>query len=146
MLSICRRSELCPCEGELANYRCSLHTSYLPDPRLRGLRILIVEDAPAVADALQYLLEDIGMVVVGPASTPHAAEQLLSEQPQLAVVDMQLGDHTGDALIKRLRAIKVPVLAMSGSVELLARSGKVATLQKPFSGQELLEAVLQLVP
>ena len=103
-----------------------MHSPELPNPLgLRGVRVLVVEDMSAVADALQYLLEDNGMVVVGPASTPGAAEQLFSEHPQLALVDM---------------------LAMSGSAELLARSSKVATLQKPFSGQELLRAVHQLVP
>ena len=43
-----------------------------------GLRVLIVEDAPAVADALQYVLEDIGTVVVGRATTADIAEQLLA--------------------------------------------------------------------
>jgi CheY-like chemotaxis protein len=124
-----------------------MHSPELPNPLgLRGVRVLVVEDMSAVADALQYLLEDNGMVVVGPASTPGAAEQLFSEHPQLALVDMQLGGDTGYALIQRLHGINVPVLAMSGSAELLARNSKVATLQKPFSGQELLRAVHQLVP
>ena len=61
---------------------------------LRGVRVLVVEDTPAVADALQYLLEEVGMVVVGPASTPGAAEQLFAEHPQVALVDMHLEGHT----------------------------------------------------
>jgi CheY-like chemotaxis protein len=110
------------------------------------LRVLVVEDAPAVTNALQGFLEDFGMFVVGPVSTPDAAERLLTEQPpDLALVDMHLGGHTGYALIERLRQVKVPVVAISGSAELPAEGPSVATLQKPFSGRELLTALCQLV-
>jgi len=70
---------------------------------LRGLCVLEVEDAPAVVKALQNLLEDFGMVVVGPVSTPDAAVQLLDEHPpDLALVDMHLDGHSGYALVERM--------------------------------------------
>ena len=113
---------------------------------LRGLRILVVEDAPAVVNALQTILEDFGMLIVGPVSTPDAAVQLLAEHPpDLALVDMHLDGQTGYAVVERMRQVKVPVVAMSGSVELPAEGPCVATLQKPFSGQELLTTLRNLV-
>jgi CheY-like chemotaxis protein len=111
-----------------------------------GLRVLVVEDTAAVAYALQYLLEEVGMVVVGPASTVDAAERLLVDKPHLALVDMHLDeDQSGHAFVCRLRDLDVPVIAISGSAELLAKSPNVARLQKPFSGRELLEAIHRLV-
>jgi DNA-binding response OmpR family regulator len=119
-------------------------TSIIPNTAaLRGLRVLIVEDTPAVAGALRYLLEDLGLVVVGPAATLSAAEDLLAVRPHAAVVDMHLQGETGFAFVQRLRAINVPVLAISGSV--LASNPSFATLQKPFSGDQFLAAVCRLV-
>jgi DNA-binding response OmpR family regulator len=111
---------------------------------LRGMRVLVAEDSPAVAGALQILLQEFGMLVIGPVATIHGAEELLAERPQLAVVDMHLGSATGYGLVVQLRALDVPVLAISGSAELPAQSRGVVTLQKPFSGQELLAALSQL--
>ena len=123
---------------------CTTYVANADD--LRGLRILVVEDAPAVVNALQTFLEDFGMVVVGPVSTPDAAVQLLAEHPpDLALVDMHLDAHTGYAVVERMRQVKVPVVAMSGSVELPAEGPCVATLQKPFSGQELLATLRHVV-
>jgi DNA-binding response OmpR family regulator len=113
---------------------------------LRGVRVLVVEDTPAVASALQVLMEETGMIVLGPVATSDAAKELLAERPQLAVVDMHLGRATSYGLVEQLRARGVPVLAISGSAELPARSGGVVTLQKPFGGQELLAALSQLAP
>jgi CheY-like chemotaxis protein len=113
---------------------------------LQGMRVLIVEDAPAVGKALQSLLEDFGMVVVGPVATPGAAERVLAEQsPDLALVDMHLSGHTGYALADRMRRAGMPLVVISGSAELPAEEPCLATLQKPFSGQELLRALHQVV-
>jgi CheY-like chemotaxis protein len=112
-----------------------------------GLRVLIVEDAPVVARALQDFLEDLGMIVVGPASSRAAAERLLAiDSPDLALVDMHLGDTTRGALVTRLLVEKVPVLAVSGSTQLPNEGPKLAALQKPFTGSELLQALRKLLP
>lgn len=113
---------------------------------LRGLRILIVEDAQAVVNALQTFLEDFGMVIVGPVSNPHAAMQLLAERPpDVALIDMHLDGDTGYALVERMSEVNVPVVAMSGSAALPAGGPSIATLQKPFSGHELLTTLQQVV-
>jgi CheY-like chemotaxis protein len=93
-----------------------MHHTNVPDALgLRGLRVLVVEDAPAAVNALKNFLEDSGPVLVGTVSTPDAAERLLAEQPpDLALVDMHLGGHTGYTLVERMRQVKVPVIAISG--------------------------------
>src|SRR5215831_10569868 len=70
---------------------------------LRGLRVLIVEDSYVVARAIQSLLEEMGMVVVGPVATSIDAERLLIERsPELAVVDIHLKGEMSFNLIDRL--------------------------------------------
>jgi len=113
---------------------------------LRGLRVLVVEDAAAVADALRNLLLDVGMIVVGSVATPGDAERHLAEQlPDLALVDLHLLGGTGEALVARLRAARVPVVVISGFALLPSEISGVATLHKPFSGVELLSTLCQLI-
>jgi ActR/RegA family two-component response regulator len=58
---------------------------------LTGKRVLVVEDTWVVAEALQCLLEEAGLVVAGPSAAVADAERLVSEKvPQLAVVDLKL--------------------------------------------------------
>jgi DNA-binding response OmpR family regulator len=109
---------------------------------LRGLRVIVVEDSYAVARALQCLLEEIGMVVMGPVATSTDAQRLLVERsPDLAIVDIHLKGETSFNLIDRLHRAGVPVLAMSGSAAHSTVSSASVVLQKPFSGSDLLAAL-----
>ena len=55
---------------------------------LRGLRVLLVEDSPVVADALKQHLELLGATVVGPAATTaEAKEVIMGSRPDAALVD-----------------------------------------------------------
>ena len=108
--------------------------------RLRGIRVLIVEDTWAVADALRSLLAEADMLVVGPVANAADAQRLLSEQAlQLAVVDVNLKEGSAVGLINRLSESGVSVVAISGlPAHALPSAGFAAILQKPFSGPELL--------
>jgi DNA-binding response OmpR family regulator len=65
-------------EGDVASY-------------LHGLRVMVVEDTWVVASAVQAILEENEMVVLGPAATIAAADHLLSgQEPELALVDIKL--------------------------------------------------------
>jgi hypothetical protein len=44
---------------------------------LRGLRVLLVEDSPAVADALKQHPELLGATVAGPAATAAEAREII---------------------------------------------------------------------
>jgi len=109
---------------------------------LRGLRVLIVEDSYVVASAIQSLLEEIGMVVVGPVASSTDAERLLVERsPELAIVDIHLKGEKSFNLIDHLHETGIPVLAMSGLAAHTTVAGASAVLQKPFGGSDLLAAL-----
>jgi DNA-binding NtrC family response regulator len=110
---------------------------------LKGVRVLVVEDAWHVAKAMKAMLERLGMSVVGPTATTAEARRLIAvNHPRLALVDMNLkGEMAGD-LIDELHAQGTPVIIVSGySVPAVAKEKVVACLQKPYSGDELITAM-----
>jgi len=114
---------------------------------LKGLRILLVEDAWHVGEALKAELVSLGAEVTGPAATVAEAEWLLSEgTPDLALVDMYLREgELADGLIDRLNGKDVSVVLISAYEERPALATKVTSfLRKPFTSLQLL-ATLQPV-
>jgi two-component system, response regulator PdtaR len=110
---------------------------------LKGIRVLVVEDAWHVAKALKSALEQVGMDVSGPAATTAEARRLIGEQlPCLAVVDVNLKREMACGLIDELHDQGVAVVVVSGYASPPVAAEKVAAiLQKPFSGSELLVAL-----
>ena len=112
--------------------------------RLRGRSVLIVEDNGVVAQAVETLLQDAGMVIAGTASTAIDGERLARGRvPQLAVVDFQLGNDVAFDLVDHLHDLGVRVIVVSGLPICSPRlANAAAVLQKPFTGQELLGALV----
>ena len=68
-----------------------------------ALRLLIVDDNQRFLEAARDLLEREGMTVVGVASTSSDALRYANElQPDVALVDIVLGDESGVDLAQRL--------------------------------------------
>jgi len=66
-------------------------------------RVLIVDDHPAVRFGLRLLLEREGLTVAGEADCMAAARQLAADsRPDLAIVDLSLGDEDGLELLAEL--------------------------------------------
>jgi DNA-binding response OmpR family regulator len=81
---------------------------------LRGVRVLLVEDSWTIVNALECLLEDVGMVIAGVAATAADAERLASEHsPQLAVVDLKLRGNMAFGLIVEFPSLWSPGLRRS---------------------------------
>jgi DNA-binding NtrC family response regulator len=100
---------------------------------LAGKRVLVVEDTWVVANSLQSLLEEAGLVVFGPSATIADAERLVSEQvPQLAVVDLKLNGEMAHDFIDCLHDRGVSVVVVSGLVS-KPPAKAAAILQKTFS-------------
>jgi DNA-binding NtrC family response regulator len=113
--------------------------------RLRGSRVLIVEDSWYITKALESLLEEVGMVIAGAAATTSDAERLAREcAPKVAVVDVKLRDGMAFDLIDHLHDLGVSVVVVSGFSTFSTPLGRVtAILQKPFEGGELLGALVR---
>jgi two-component system, NarL family, nitrate/nitrite response regulator NarL len=70
-----------------------------------ALRCLIVDDSEAFLASASRLLSAQGVDVVGRASSGAQAVQLVQElQPDVALVDVQLGDEDGLEVARRLAA------------------------------------------
>ena len=112
---------------------------------LKGLRVLVVEDSWHVAHALKSLLEELGMVVAGPAASLGAAERLLAARdPEVAIVDINLKGEMAYGLIDRLHGRGVRIVVISGyAVPQIAQDKVAAILQKPFSAKSLLAILRQ---
>src|SRR5688572_5244121 len=82
---------------------------------LRGVSVLLVEDAWHVATAMTGVLEQLGMHVLGPVATTLEARRLLATQrPRAAVVDVNLRGEMAWDLIDDLREQDIRVIVMSG--------------------------------
>jgi CheY-like chemotaxis protein len=114
---------------------------------LKGVRVLVVEDAWHVAKAMKLALDGLGMSVIGPTSTAAEARRLIAaHNPRLALVDVNLRGEMACELIDELHAQGTSVIVMSGYAAPPVPSGKfVAFLQKPFSGDELIRAMREAV-
>jgi DNA-binding NarL/FixJ family response regulator len=68
-----------------------------------SLRCVIVDDSPAVLRAASDLLERQGIEVVGVAATAQDAVSVVQElQPDVVLVDIDLGDDSGFDVAARL--------------------------------------------
>ena len=78
----------------------------MPDPLWVPLRCLIVDDNSLFLESAADLLRREGLEVVGVASNGEEAIRLVTElQPDVTLVDIDLGDEDGFELTQRLNDI-----------------------------------------
>lgn len=113
--------------------------------KIDGLRILIAEDSFPISFALELALEAEGATPVGPATTLAAAQELArSQELDLAVVDLQLGDHDSLPLIQQLADAGVETIVASGrddTSDLAADFPGLRVLRKPYSPKALIDLI-----
>ena len=116
------------------------------------MRLLVVEDDPAIASFLAKGLKEAGFAVDHAASGGAALEMASSTTYDVAVVDLMLPGLDGLGLIEELRRrrISVPVIILSArrSVDDRVRglqAGGDDYLTKPFAFEELLARVQALI-
>lgn len=110
-----------------------------------GRRILVVEDEPIIAMALEDMLLDLGCEVVGPASTLTEA-QALAETADIdaALLDININTGRSYVIADELRRRAVPFAFATGYGEegIENGGGDAPVLQKPYR-QEQVDAVLR---
>ncbi len=117
-------------------------------------RVFVVDDEPDVVELLQTILEADGMEVRVATEGSVALEQILSDPPDIVVLDLMMPDVDGFELLKLLRldpaVAQIPVLILSArtgqqdQIESL-QLGANAYICKPFSPRKLVRQVRWLL-
>jgi signal transduction histidine kinase/ActR/RegA family two-component response regulator len=115
---------------------------------LRGTRVLVVDDEPAVRRAMRNVLERFGCETADVAGSDEALARLAGFEPDLVLADCRLRDgDSGLEAIRRLRERRpgLPAVLISGDTDVgLRRDAAVAgieLLHKPLTVERLGEAV-----
>jgi DNA-binding NtrC family response regulator len=116
-------------------------------------RILIIDDEVSIRRALQRFLERAGHEVVSATNGSEAVRLWRQRAGDLAITDIHMPEKNGLETIVELRQIapQARILAMSGGdlntrVDVLGDAtllGAVRTISKPFTLEEMLQAVEQ---
>jgi CheY-like chemotaxis protein len=116
---------------------------------LRGRRVLVIEDEMLVAMEFESLLQRQGCAVVGPASTVDRALALLDhDQPDAALLDLNLNGEPASAVAVALRTRGVPFVLVTGYGEAQSSEPELQgapRVDKPVNHQELVRALAQVM-
>lgn len=110
------------------------------DPKLLGLRVLVVEDEAAISLLLEDMLLELGCEVVGPVGRLAAAlEAVATPDFDVAVLDVNLAGQPIYPVAEALAARSLPFVFSTGygAGGLDERFRDRPVLQKPFSQQDL---------
>jgi len=118
----------------------------------RSVSVLLIEDDPLVAEAMQLALEDIGCSVQSAASGEEALDLASKSLPQLVIADYRLpGDRNGLDTVAALRmqlGKDIPASIISGDlstdIQARARRSGVKFLHKPIQPKDLCNLVHDL--
>lgn len=123
----------------------------ISDPHriLSGRQILVVEDERLIALDLRDILEGWGCSVQGPVGTADAALKLIEgDQPDCAVLDVQLIGETSEPVAAALRAAARPFLIMTAFERdhLTGALHDAPLLSKPLDETRLGQELCALLP
>jgi len=99
-------------------------TLWLNDgPRLDGVRVLVVDDAPAVRDVVTHILSQDGAKVTAVGSAEEALAALQGERPDVLLSDLAMPGKGGYWLIGQVRALPPECGGVTPAAALTAFSG-----------------------
>ncbi len=113
------------------------------------MKVLIGEDKKTWHRLLEIILSLRGVDVVHAYTPKEVIDEAVSEKPDVAVIDYTLSGGTSYDVIKELKELGIPVIAVGYESEgfnpLRAKElGAVKALKKPFTVQEFLDAVKEV--
>jgi DNA-binding NtrC family response regulator len=118
------------------------------------VRVLIVDDEPAICKALKVALERAGYEATTSQSGDSALAQLSIEPFDVLLLDLRIPDTRGDVVFELAAAthphLRHQTLFMTGDISdrahKLIQSCKCPMIRKPFELREMIAAVDALVP
>ena len=118
------------------------------------VRVLVVDDEPAICRALSIALTRAGYDVATAHSGDSALALLASRPIDVMVIDLRIPDTRGDVVYELAAAtyphLRSRTLFMTGDISerayKLILSCKCPSLRKPFELKELIDAVHTLAP
>lgn len=116
--------------------------------RLKGKRVLIIEDEALIAMVLGDYLEQFGCVMVGPAHSIEKARGLIgSEQFDAALLDANLAGHRVDELALALTQKQIPFAFVTGYGRGALPQGfhDAVAVDKPFTPDQVRNALEHLL-
>lgn len=114
--------------------------------RIKGIKILIVEDEPFIAFDLMMAIQDAGAVAIGPAATvAEAIDFLHNAQPDAAIADVHLPDGTIAAFLEAMPKGYCVVVRTGVGLppDVKARHPDVPVFSKPTSPADLLKRIAE---
>jgi PAS domain S-box-containing protein len=126
------------------------------EPRLRGRRVLVVEDDPDARHFVSVVLEASGASVVTAATAVEALDEMSRATPDVIVADIGLPGEDGYTLVRRIRQLPpdrggtVPAVALTAYARAEDREAALAAgfdrhLVKPVDPVALATAVAEIV-
>ena len=119
---------------------------------MRSMKILVIDDEQVVLNSCQRVLEAEGFEVALVPSVTDALEALEREEFSLLLIDVKMPGHNGMYLMEAVRERwpQIPTIIMSGydtaeTVQEAARKGASTFIAKPFTPDELIETVRQVM-
>lgn len=111
-------------------------------PLLAGRRVLVVEDDYLFGIDLAGTLQSAGAEAVGPASSVAEALGMLNPSPDVASLDVQLGDETSFPIADELARRGIPFVFVTGSAHTIPAShGTRPICHKPAPGHAVMTAL-----
>ena len=85
----------------------------LPRPDPAPMRVLIVDDHPMVREGMRSMLEPAGVQIAGEAGTGEDALRMAAAlEPDVVLLDLELPDLDGLAVLRRLKAFERPIAVL----------------------------------
>lgn len=114
----------------------------------RSLKILLVDDEPELVATCARFLERLGHSCLSAYDGARAIELAAQQSPDLVVTDLQLPEHDGLEVTRRVREAlpRTPVILITAynrptTAEAAFGAGASAYLPKPFSLADLRRAI-----
>ena len=109
------------------------------------MRCLIVDDNPRFLGAAKALLERDGLQVVVASSSAEAFDHVQERQPDVVLVDIDLGEESGFELTRRLIDVRVILISTHSEAdfeELIAQSPAAGFIPKEALSADAISATL----